>query len=88
MSIIRLVAILFSLYRGLLFARILFSWIQVSYANPIVQWIYRLTEPVLAPFRRALPPIGGFDFSPIIVFLLLQVVEGWFIRLLLQLGLR
>ncbi|MBJ7426626.1 MAG: YggT family protein, partial [Ilumatobacteraceae bacterium] len=37
-------------------------------------WLYKLTEPVLAPVRRALPPMGGLDLSPMLVLILLQVL--------------
>ena len=37
-------------------------------------WLYKLTEPVLAPIRRALPPMGGLDLSPMLLLIVLQVV--------------
>lgn len=87
MSIIRLVDTLFTLYYWILLARIILSWVHVSPYHPVVRWIYRLTEPVLAPVRRALPFVGPFDFSPIIVFFLLSMVRGLVIRTLYMLGL-
>jgi YggT family protein len=44
-----------------------------------VRWSYRLTEPILGPLRRVLPPLGMFDLSPIVAWLLLE----WVIRPLL-----
>ena len=88
MSLVRLVSLLFTLYSWILLARIVLSWVQVSYYHPVVAWIYRVTEPVLAPFRRVLPTFGGLDFSPVIVFLLLDVVRRLVISTLLQLGFR
>lgn len=43
--------------------------------NVVVDWLYRVTEPVLAPARRIIPPIGMLDISPIVVFILLDVVR-------------
>jgi len=51
-------------------ARAVLSWVNPDPYNPIVRFIYNLTEPVLGRIRRLLPlQLGGIDFSPIIVFL-------------------
>jgi YggT family protein len=66
------------IYEFILIGRILMSWIPLDRSNPtidsIVRFMYDITEPVLAPVRELLPPMGGFDFSPIVVFIGLQVV--------------
>ncbi len=53
------------------------SWVQPSHGyyhhNPLLSILYRLNEPLLAPARRAVPPISGFDLSPLIVILFLQL---------------
>lgn len=55
--------------------RIVLSWIQPQgSANPLVGLLYSVTEPVMAPARRIIPAIGGLDLSPIVVFLVLQLV--------------
>ena len=59
---------LLNIYMLILFVRVLLSWVNPNPHNPIVQILYRLTEPVLAPIRRVLPPMGGFDLSPLVVF--------------------
>lgn len=68
-------------YFLVLVARIIFSWIPISPESPIVaiqKLVYGLTEPILAPLRRVIPPIGGggmaFDLSPLIVFLGLSLL--------------
>jgi len=65
-------------YEIILIGRILLSWIPLDRSNPtidtIVRFMYDITEPVLAPVRDLLPPMGGFDFSPIVVFIGLQVI--------------
>lgn len=61
----------------LIFARVIISWLPIDKGNPIVQFIYQVTEPVLAPVRNLISKssMGGgmmIDFSPIVVWLLIQ----------------
>jgi YggT family protein len=63
-----LILTLLNIYSYILLARVLMSWVNPSPFNPIVQIIYKLTEPVLAPVRRVLPAFGPIDLSPIVVF--------------------
>jgi YggT family protein len=42
----------------------------------VIRILYDVTEPVMAPFRRLIPPIGGMDLSPILIFILLSVVQS------------
>ncbi|MFC1714707.1 YggT family protein [Candidatus Poribacteria bacterium] len=66
------------IYSIIILARAIISWVQPNPYNPIVQLLYRLTEPVLFPIRRALiKSLGniGIDFSPFIAFLLLQFIR-------------
>jgi YggT family protein len=72
---------LLQLYLIALFARIILSWFPISPGGAmasIYSFLYTITEPVLGPVRRVIPPIGGggmaFDLSPIIVLIVLQVV--------------
>jgi len=74
---------LVNLYLILLFARIILSWFPVSPGGAMAQifsFLYTITEPVLGPIRRAIPPIGmggmGFDLSPIIVIIGVRVIAG------------
>ena len=73
--IILLVRILFELYGLALLVRILFEWLRVSYASRVMRFLWDITEPLLAPLRRAIPPFGGLDFSPVIAFFLLRLLE-------------
>jgi YggT family protein len=64
-----------NLYVLLLFARAIFSWFPIrsdSPVVPVVRFLHTVTEPVLAPFRRVIPPAGMFDISFIVVLLLLE----------------
>jgi YggT family protein len=64
-----------AVYMLLIFARILYSW----FANPnsrLLHFLIRATEPVLGPFRRVIPPVGGMmDISPVIVMFLLDLLR-------------
>jgi YggT family protein len=44
--------------------------------NPVRAFLDKLVEPLLGPIRRIVPPIGGLDFSPLVLIILLQVVES------------
>lgn len=77
---------LFTAIRWLIFARIVISFLQVFMRidpyNPIIRFIYEITEPLMAPFRRLIPPIGGMDFSPIILFLVIGFLENIIMQLI------
>ena len=56
-------------------AMIVVSFLAPQSSHPAVEFIWELTEPVMAPLRRILPPMGGLDFSPIILFIALNVIR-------------
>lgn len=65
-------------------ARILLSWFPgVDWYKQPFKFINDATEPVFAPFRRLIPPMGGIDFSPIIVFIFLGMVERFVLSLVM-----
>ena len=83
MSFLRyFIPLLFNLYSFMILARVLMSWINVSPYNPIVTFIYELTEPVLRPLRNIIPPIGMLDISPIAALILLQILESIIVSML------
>jgi YggT family protein len=65
---------LLSLYSLLIFMRIVFSW-GASSVNRVLRFLIKVTEPVLAPFRRIIPPLGMMDISPIVVLLLIRLFQ-------------
>lgn len=67
---------LVQVYVIVIIARIVLSWFPPggSTMRTAHEWLMRLTEPVLGPVRRRLPPLGGLDLSPIVVLLFLQLV--------------
>jgi len=67
---------LLSLYSLLIFVRVIFSWVTVSYSNRLMRFLVNATEPLLGPLRRSLPLLGGFDLSPIIAFFVVWVLQA------------
>lgn len=63
-----------AVYSLMIVSRIILGW-GMSYGNRLMRFLVRLTEPVLGPFRRIIPPLGMFDISPIIVLLILQLFQ-------------
>jgi YggT family protein len=72
-----------AVYSLLIFARIIISWGAGSH-NRLLHFLIRVTEPVLGPFRRVIPPLGMIDISPIIVFFLLDLLQRAVAATLLQ----
>ena len=58
----------------MLIARVLLSWTNPGGGGGLVAFVYQMTEPILAPIRRVLPPSSGIDWSPLIAMLVLGVV--------------
>jgi YggT family protein len=59
----------------LIIARIAVSWIGLSPWHPVVRWLRRIVDPILAPFRRILPTFAGIDFSPILAIVVIFFVS-------------
>lgn len=77
-----LLARLIEIYTFILLIRILMSWIpNLDPYNPIVQLLLQVTDPVLEPARRLIPPIGMIDISPIVVFIALSVIRDLLVRM-------
>ena len=67
---------LLSFYSLLIFIRIVFSWVTVSYANRLMRFLINATEPLLGPLRRIVPLVGAFDISPIIAFIVVWILQA------------
>jgi YggT family protein len=63
------------LYTLAIFVRIIFAWGGASYANRLMRFLVRITEPLLAPLRRMIPTVGMFDISPLIAFFIVWVCQ-------------
>jgi YggT family protein len=66
----------------LIFGRVILSWVPTRLPFGLNDFIFSVTEPILAPIRRALPMAAGMDFSPLIALVLLQLVEQLLLRIL------
>lgn len=73
--IINFINLLTNIYIGLIFVRVILSWIPKK-APRLQKFIYDATEPILGPIRKTIPPLGGaFDLSPIVAYLLLYLIQ-------------
>jgi len=67
---------LVSLYILLMFVRVIFQMARVSYTNRLMRFLVDITEPLLGPLRRAIPPVGMIDISPLVAFIILLVIQA------------
>lgn len=72
----------------LIIVRALISWVNPDPFNPIVQFLYRTTDPILAPIRKFIPNLGPLDISPIIAFFLLYFLKMFLVSTLVDLGVK
>ncbi|HEX3033720.1 MAG TPA: YggT family protein [Thermodesulfobacteriota bacterium] len=75
-------------YMWIVIIRAIISWVNPDPYNPIVNFLYRATEPVLGFARRIVPPIGGIDLSPILVLVLIVFLDQFLVETLNELGFR
>lgn len=59
---------------------VLVSWISPGTYNPAISLVSQIIDPVMAPIKRIMPDLGGLDLSPIVVFLLIQILEILFVK--------
>ncbi|MBE7414592.1 MAG: YggT family protein [Deltaproteobacteria bacterium] len=75
-----------TLYFWIIVIRAIISWVNPDPYNPIVRFLYQITEPVLGRVRRILPQMGGLDISPLIVILIIYFVQAGIIPSLYELA--
>jgi len=86
-AIANILNMVIGLYIWIVIIAALITWVRPDPYNPIVQILYRLTEPVYALIRRYIPTnFGGFDIAPLILILALQFIQLFFVRLLFELA--
>ena len=71
---------LIDLYTIVVLAAVVLSWIRLPPDNPVQRLVHMLTDPVLTPARRIIPPFGGLDISPMLVLIALQVIRSVLIQ--------
>lgn len=82
----QLVHLLVYTYLVAILIRVILSWINPYGDNPVSDLLYSLTEPMMQPARRLIPPISGLDLSPIAVLILLQLTLMLIVQPLLDMG--
>ena len=86
-SLLNLVNLVIVAYIWIIIARALISWVSPDPYNPVVRFLYRVTEPVLRPVRDRLPTGQmGIDFSPMIVILALYFLREFLFRIIAGMG--
>lgn len=74
-----------SIYMWIIIGRAVVSWVNADPYNPIVRFLYNVTEPVLSAIRRRVPvSYSGIDFSPILVILAIVFLRAFVVQTLLQ----
>ena len=82
-AVLDIILIILDLYVWLLIASAILSWLiafnvvntRNQFVAAVAEFLYRITEPVLAPIRRMLPSLGGLDISPIVVILIIMLIQ-------------
>ncbi|SMC26885.1 YggT family protein [Desulfacinum hydrothermale DSM 13146] len=87
-ALARILDIVFTTYMWVIVARAILSWVNPDPYNPIVRFLYSITEPVLYAIRRRIPAFfGGIDFSPMIVILILIFLQNFLVPSLREMAL-
>jgi len=81
-TLFRIIDLIFWLLDLAILIRVLFSWINPQPDNPLVRFIYQITEPILGPLRRYIPSFGGLDITPIVALVVLDFVRRVVLALL------
>ena len=87
MACAKMVELILTVLYWLILVRALISWVNPDPFNPVVQFLTRVTEPILQPIRRLLPPMG-IDISPIIAFLAIIFLKSFLVATLFDIGMR
>ena len=74
---------LLDIYSVIVFGAVIISWMGLSQDNPIANFLYSVTEPLLAPIRQILPDMGGIDLSPLALLFGIRILRGVLLAALL-----
>ena len=85
MGLISIINAIFTIFYLLILAHIILSWVRPNPYHPvwgpIIRVVNGVMDPIMNPVRRILPPLGGLDFSPMIVLLLARLIQGALVNL-------
>lgn len=80
-AFVGIVLFIISIYYYAILASIIMSFVMMfsgsTNPHPLLLLIWQLTEPVMAPVRKIIPPMGGLDFSPIFIFIAIQIIQNF-----------
>ena len=83
-SFVGVIYFIINIYYYAIIASIIMSFVMMFSGNmnphPLLRLVWQLTEPVMAPIRKVLPPMGGLDFSPIFIFIAIGIIQNALIR--------
>jgi YggT family protein len=85
-AIANLVNLVLTAYMWIIIARAIISWVNPDPYNPIVRFLYRVTEPVLRPIRYRMPATMGLDLSPMVVLLAIYFLQQFLVPVLYRLA--
>ena len=74
-SLADLLSVILTILLWAMIIRVILSWVNPDPGQPVVRLLIQITEPIMAPARRLIPPIGGLDLSPIAVFILISMTR-------------
>jgi YggT family protein len=87
MALAQLLDFLLSVYLWMVVGRAVISWVNADPHNPVVRFLYEVTEPLLSRIRRWLPlSMGGIDFSPMILILAIMFLQSFLVPTLKQMA--
>lgn len=81
-----IVALILKIYLYGLLAAIILSWVAPQSHHPIIILVRQMLEPISAPLRRIIPPMGGLDLSPIFIFLAINILQIFLHGIAVSLG--
>ncbi len=87
-AIAQIIGVILTVLTWIIIIRALISWVNPDPYNPIVQFLYRATEPILTPIRRILPAMGGFDLSPMVALIGIMFIRSFVVQTLIEFGMR
>ncbi len=88
-ALAHIIDLVLTIYMWLIIGRAILSWVNPDPYNPIVRFLYNVTEPVLGFFRRTFPLVyGGLDLAPLAVLLLIVFLQRFLVATMLEMALR
>jgi len=87
-AIAQIIGAILTILTWIIIIRALISWVNPDPYNSIVQFLYRVTEPILMPIRRILPAMGGIDLSPIVALVGIMFIRSFLVQTLIEFGMK